>query len=271
MFTHGTPSGSLLFNLIRVSPLATAAMLGALSAFTDVEQSEAAIGRLLVLSVVVVVWSMAESTILLWHRVKQRGGGASRGYGFVAFLLGAALLGVLNIFRARSSQSLFLVTLAMISVRGMSRAGWEQGRPRVAFGGAIIGASLLSLLSFLTVSPDINWQKIAFSVAVGSAVAAVEAAWFGTALKQATETPWAIPLFRLVLFMGPVIVATMALAGYLPIPYGAVYILIPFAARIMKRASESGINLTSCYRATAGVYGGFVGIIIACLLYMASR
>jgi hypothetical protein len=214
---------------------------------------------------------MAESSIMLWHRAKQRQAESSRGYGFVTLLLGIVLLGLLNIFRARSSQSLFLLTLAMISVRGMSRAGWEQGRPRVAFTAAIAGAILLTLLAFFAVSPDFYWEKIAFATAIGCAAASVEATWFGDALRASTETRWALPLYRLVLLAGPVIVATMALAGYLPRCYTAVYILVPFAARVITRASGSGINLTSCYRATAGVYAGFMGIITACLLYMAPR
>jgi FtsH-binding integral membrane protein len=154
MFKQGTTSGTLLFNLIRLSPLATSIMLGAFSAPTDLESSQAALGRLLVLSVIIIVWSMAESTVMLWHRAKQRQSESSRGYGFVTVLMGIALLALLNVFRARTSQSLFLLTLAMISVRGMSRAGWEQGRPRVAFGAAIAGATLLSVLSFFAVSPE---------------------------------------------------------------------------------------------------------------------
>ncbi len=271
MLKHGTASGALLFNLIRLSPLATSVMLGALSAPSDIEGSQAALHRLLVLSVIVLVWSMAESTVMLWHRAKQRQTGSARGYGFVTLLVGIVLLGLLNIFRARTSQSLFLLTLAMISIRGMSRAGWEQGRPRVAFGAAIAGSTLLALLSFFTVSPDFYWEKIAFATAIGCAAASVEATWFGEALKAPTEARWAVPFYRIVLLAGPVIVATMALAGYLPKHYAAVYALVPFAARIIKRASQSGINLTSCYRASAGVYMGFVGIITACLLYMASR
>jgi hypothetical protein len=271
MFKPGTTSGALLFHVIRLSPLATPLMLGALSTLTDIENSQEALGRLLVLSVIVIVWGMAESSIMLWHRAKQRQAESSRGYGFVTLLLGIVLLGLLNIFRARSSQSLFLLTLAMISVRGMSRAGWEQGRPRVAFTAAIAGAILLTLLAFFAVSPDFYWEKIAFATAIGCAAASVEATWFGDALRASTETRWALPLYRLVLLAGPVIVATMALAGYLPRCYTAVYILVPFAARVITRASGSGINLTSCYRATAGVYAGFMGIITACLLYMAPR
>ncbi len=246
-------------------------MLGALLAITDIERSETAVGLLLVLAAVVIVWSMAESVLMLWHRSKQKGAAASRGYGFVTVLLGIVLLGLLNIFRARSSQSLFLITLAMLSIRGMSRAGWEQGRPRVAFAGSILGATLLALLSFFAISPEIYWQRIVFSTAMGCAVASVEAAWFGDALAHSKETRWALPLYRIMLLAGPVIVATMALAGYLPSHYAAVYLLVPFAARVVKRASEGGINLTSCYRDAAGVYVGFMGIILGCLFYMASR
>lgn len=271
MFKHGTPSGGLLFNAIRLSPLATPLMLGALSSPADIESSQEALGRLLVLSVIVIVWSMAESSVMLWHRAKHRQSESSRGYGFVTLLLGIVLLGLLSIFRARSSQSLFLLTLAMISMRGMSRAGWEQGRPRVAFGAAISGATLLTLLAFFAVSPDFYWEKIAFATAIGCAAASVEATWFGDALKAPTESRWALPLYRLVLLAGPVVVATMALAGYLPRCYTAVYVLVPFAARIIKQASGSGVILTSCYPATAGVYAGFIGIIVGCLLYMAPR
>jgi hypothetical protein len=271
MFKQGTTSGTLLFNLIRLSPLATSIMLGAFSAPTDLESSQAALGRLLVLSVIIIVWSMAESTVMLWHRAKQRQSESSRGYGFVTVLMGIALLALLNVFRARTSQSLFLLTLAMISVRGMSRAGWEQGRPRVAFGAAIAGATLLSVLSFFAVSPEFYWEKIAFAAAMGCAVASVEATWFGDALQAPANARWALPLYRITLLAGPVIVATMALAGYLPKYYAAVYALVPLAIRLVKNTSRSGINLTSYYGPTAGVYLGFMGIITACLLYMTPR
>lgn len=271
MFKYGTASGALLFNLIRLSPLATPIILGALSAPRDFESSQAAIGRLLVLSIVVIVWSMAESSIMLWYRAKRQQTASSRGYGFVTLLVGIVLLGLLSIFRVRTSQSLFLLTLAMISVRGMSRAGWEQGRPRVALAAAITGAMLLTLLSFFAISPEFYWEKITFAIAIGCSVASVEATWFGDALKAPSEARWALPVYRVVLLAGPVIVATMALVGSLPRYYVAVYALIPFAARIIKRASQGGVNLTSCYPATAGVYTGFVGIITACLFYMTSR
>jgi hypothetical protein len=243
-------------------------MLGALSTPTDIESSQAAVGRLVVLSVIVIVWSMGESTVLLWHHAKQQRSQSARGYGFVTVLVGIVLLGLLNIFRARSSQSLFLLTLAMISARGMSRAGWEQSRPRIGFGAGLVGAALLALLSFLAVSPDFYWEKIAFATAIGCAVASVEATWFGTTLEPPSEARWALPLFRIVLFAGPVIVATMALAGYLPTYHAAVYALIPVAARVVKQASQSGANLTSCYRTTAGLYLGFIGIMTTCLFLM---
>lgn len=271
MFTHGTTSGSLLFNLIRLSPIATPLILGAVQYETDVQRSQAAVGRLLVLAAIVLVWSMAESALMLWHRAKQSRSGPSGGYGFVTLLLGVVLLGLLSILRARSSQSLFLLTLAMLSVRGMSRAGWEQGRLRVAFGGAVVGGTLLTLLSLFAFSPDPNWQRLVFSISIGCAVTSIEAAWFGGTVSANRQPRWFLPLYRIVLFAGPVIVATMALAGQLPIQYSAVYLLVPLAARIASLLSQGGTNLTSCYRGAAGVYLGFVGIMLACVGYLNAR
>lgn len=240
-------------------------MLGALSAIPDIQRSEAAVGRLLVLSVIVLVWSMAESAIILHYRGREQGGDARRGYGFVAILLGLVLLGLLNIFRARSSQGLFLITLGLLSIRGMSRAGWEQNRPRIAFAGALLGATLLALLSFLAVSPEFVGEKLVFSLAIGAAATSVEAAWFGEALQGPAETRWALPLYRIVLFAGPVIVATMALAGHLPMHYTAVYLTIPLAARTLRSTAHLGsTNLAACYRPAIRVYLGFIAIIIVC-------
>jgi hypothetical protein len=271
MFTHGTTSGSLLFNCIRLSPIASPLILGALQYEPDIQRSQAAVGRLLVLAAIVLVWSMAESALMLWHRAKLSRSGPSGGYGFVTLLLGVVLLGLLSIFRARSSQSLFLLTLAMLSVRGMSRAGWEQGRSQVAFGGAVVGGILLTLLSLLALSPDLNWQRCVFSIALGCAVASVEVAWFGLTVSPHGQPRWVLPVYRIVLFAGPVIVATMALAGQLPIQYSAVYLLVPLAARITSRLSRGDTHLSSCYRAAAGVYLGFVGIMLACLGYLNAR
>lgn len=271
LFTRNSTSGAVAFELLRFTPLGTVLLIGALTRHElPREHQELIIQRLLALGALFLVWSMAEGVVMLWYRAKVSGTSTSRGYAVVGFGLGFIVLLLLSAFRARVDQSVFLLTLAMLSLRGMARTSWEQGRCAVGFATSVAGLALLALASLFTASPDWHWQKGVTALAIGSSVASVEVAWFAAPPLVAHSKRWLLPAFRVLIFSGPVLIATLALLGSLPRNAVAVYLAVPLMAWLIRQTTKIDANgesdLTKLFRVTAGVCAGFIAIIGMCCM-----
>jgi hypothetical protein len=271
LFTRNSTSGAVAFELLRFAPLGTVLLIGALTQHElPREHQELIVHRLVALSALFLTWSMAEGVVMLWYRAKVSGVPTSRGYAFVGFGLGFILLLLLSAYRARVDQVVFILTLGMLSLRGMARTSWEQGRCAVGFATSVVGLALLALVSLFTASPDWHWQKGVTALAIGASVASVEVAWFATPSFVAQAARWLLPAFRVLVFSGPVLIATLALLGALPRQAVSVYLAVPLLAWLIRQTSKggtgNGADLTKLFRATAGVCAGFLAIIAVCCM-----
>lgn len=268
-----------LYQLARLSPVMAFPLFGTYPPYSDPEHLSLLVSRLVVLLAVLALWSMCESTFMLWYRSRVLQAQNSRGYACVAALLGLVTLGLLQIFRTRANQGLFLLLLAVLATRGMSRSGWEQGRTKIAFITSFVSGSLLGALSFLifresgigsehvTLFGALPWQAGCIALALGSGAAAVETTWFSANSLNDATARWQLPGFRLFLFLGPIVVATLGLSGNLPLCYVTVYLCIPLAARLVRNVNDRGFIAAADFPPTVRAYGLFLGIILACRAY----
>jgi hypothetical protein len=188
----------------------------------------------------------------------------------VTILCGIVTVAILQYGRTLSSQGIFLLTLAALSLRGMSRSGWENGRPLAGFLGALTGNSLItlislrSLISLLATTSTIDWQSIAVSVAIGSSVAAVEASWHASIFSKEALTRWALPLYRITLCLGPIIVATMGMTNQIPLSYALTSVVVLVATRTLNAANVRNEVPSRLIRGAGGIYLLFVAIMVVC-------
>jgi hypothetical protein len=258
---------ALVYQIIRLSPCLAFLLFGSFPTFTTQDRLTALVSGLLILIVILITWGMAESTVMLWYKAKVQKLPENRGYVFVTILLAAGVLVLLQLFRARVEQPTFLLALGSLSLRGMSRSGWEQNRRALAFGTSFAGAALLGAVSFSLMLDRIPWQGGLLACAFGSMVAAVECAWFAGDTLVDSVAKWQTPLFRCALFLGPIVVGTLAFLSQLPLCFAAVYLVLPAAAKVAKVVTERGYVAAVDFKAAAGVYLLFVGIILACRGY----
>jgi hypothetical protein len=256
---------SFLFAAIRLSPIAAPATI--IPAFQgDPVVAELLVKQWLALLIVLVTWNMTEGSAILWMNAKRDASEKTRSYLLVTMICGAISIGFLQYLRTLSSQGIFILTLAILSVRGMSRTGWENQRPAAGFAGALVGHTLTALVSFLFIAGTLDWQSTVCAVAIGASVGAVEASWHAEAFPP-SSTRWALPLFRLALCIGPVIIATMAMCNQISSLYVATVLVVIVASRILKKTRSDGIIPENLMSGAAGIYLLFLGIMAACRAY----
>lgn len=254
---------SVLFSLIRLSPIiAPATIVPVLS--DDPVATDLLLRRGLALFAIFVLWNMTEGSAILWMKARNQASTSAKGYLIVTMLCGILTVAVLQYGRTISSQGIFLLILATLSVRGMSRSGWENGRPLAGFLGAILGNSLITLSSLLCVAPSLHWQSVAVAIAIGSSVAAVEASWYANTFSKEALTRWALPLFRATLGLGPIIIATMSMTNQIPLSYTLTSIVLLIATRYLNRANSLNAIPSSTIRGAAGIYLLFLTIMVVC-------
>jgi hypothetical protein len=181
-----------------------------------------------------------------------------------------ATVAVLQYGRSLTSQGIFLLTLAALSVRGMSRSGWENGRPLAGFFGAIVGNSILNLIalasltSLLPLSAGIDWHTVAVALSIGSSIAAVEASWYAKAFPKEALTRWALPLYRVTLCLGPIIIATMGMTNQIPLSYALTSVIVLVATRTLNSANTRGEIPSKLIRGAGGIYVLFMASMLMC-------
>lgn len=256
---------SFLFATIRLTPIvAPAAIIPAIP--DDPFGAEIILKQWLALLMVLVTWNMTEGTAILWMNAKRQSSDKTRSYLLVAMILGAISVGFLQYLRTLTSQGVFILTLAILSVRGMSRTGWENQRPAAGFIGALVGHTLTTLVSFLLITSTLDWQSALCAIAIGASVGAVEASWYTSSFSSAS-TSWALPLFRLALCLGPVIMATMGMSNQVPQTYISTALVVVLSSRIIKKTRAEGTIPSSLIRGPAGIYLAFLGIMSLCRAY----
>ncbi len=215
-----TPAGitaTLLFISIRLAPLFSS--LGfVILADIPLERTTLLVDRFLRALIVLVLWGAAESVLMLWVRERNLGSRRARGYGAVGCILGMVVLVMLQAFRGQADQSQFLLLLAVLATRGMSRGSWEQGRPNVAAITAPLSHSLLSVLSFLMALDTLSWQATVLGFAVGVLTGAVEITWHASSFRGA-HPRWLLPLYRLSISFPAVAISSLSLIRQLPPSY----------------------------------------------------
>jgi len=254
---------SVLYTLIRLSPvIAPATILPVIS--EDPTTTELLVKRWLTLFVILILWNMTEGSAILWMKAKSEAIERSKGYLIVTVLCGAITVAVLQYGRTLSSQGIFLLILATLSVRGMSRSGWENGRPLAGFVGALLGNSLLTLTSLLAITPQVDWQSAAVAIAIGSSIAAVEASWHADVFSRESLTRWALPFYRITLCLGPIVVATMGMTNQIPLSYALTSIVLLIATRTLNTANTRNEIPSHMLRGAGGIYLLFVTLMVVC-------
>lgn len=260
---------SALFSLLRLSPIiAPAAIIPVLT--DNLSLNDLVLKRALALVATLLLWNMTEGAAILWMKARTDASERVKGYLLVTILCGVLTVAVLQYGRTLSSQGIFLLTLATLSVRGMSRSGWEHGRPLAGFLGAMLGHSLLALASLLSITslrltaPSLDWQSVAVALAIGSSVSAIEASWYGKTFSREDLTRWALPLYRVNLCLGPIIIATMGMTNQIPLSYALTSVVVLVATRNLHAANTRGEIPTNLARGAGGIYALFLASMLTC-------
>ena len=213
-----------------------------------------------------VVWNMSEGVFMLWVREKNAGSSKSRGYGIVAIILGLLVLVVLQAFRAQATQFQFMLLLAALALRGMSRGSWEQGRPHIAAITTPIAHALLACFSFTLILGSFSWQSAALGAAIGLLTAAVETTWHAASF-QGDCPKWLPPLYRLSIVFPIIAVASLSVIGQLPRSYSILLVLLPWYTRYTWNQGQSGEISDKRFLRIAVMYLAFVAILIGARMY----
>lgn len=256
---------SLLYSLIRTSPIAAPATLLPVIP-SDPLLADLYIKQLLIFLILLITWNMTEGSMILWMRAKSEKSDSAKGLTIVTILCAIMALGMLQFFRNYTTRGIFIVLLVTLSLRGMSRSAWENGRPLVGFVGAIAGNSLLTLTAIMSVTNSFDWQSAVCAIAIGTSIAAVEASWYTDTFTAVGRAKWPLPLYRVSLVLGPVIISTMGMANQLQQSY-ILTLLVALAANRLLQKSETDTIPRGTLRGAGGVYLLFLAVMAACKAY----
>jgi len=254
-----------LFILLRFSPIAVAYLIVDISLLGTPGQTQL-FDQTLRLIAVLALWSLVEGLSMLWIRKRNAASADARGYGAVTLMGAFLVLGMLQVFRAQASQKHFLLLLTALALRGMSRGGWEQGRPHISLLTAIAAHALLAALSMMLALNSLPWPTFVIALAVGALVGAVEASWYGASFKGMNRW-WIEPVHRLSLVFPPLAITTLAILHALPPLYALCFTLTPVAMRSAKRASLGTLVTSSYFYTIAGMHLVFMAIMTVCRIY----
>lgn len=256
-----------LFVLLRLTPIGAALTIITGTATLPPDRIAEIADLMVRLTLALIAWSMSEGTLMLWFRERASGSQVARGYGFVAIFFAVLVALTLLIFRAQCSQTAFLVLLGALSLRGITRASWEQGRPLTAVFTCIGAHTVLAALSFMLVLNDhLPWEGGIISLAIGTLVGAVEITWYADTLES-IRNRWLLPVYRISLGLAPILIGMLALLGRLPQLYLAVYLIFVLTVKTLKQIRLDGRISAQRFGSVATIYVVFVGILIACRIY----
>jgi hypothetical protein len=231
------------------------------------ESATKAATRIFVLLAILALWNMSEGAFILYYREARAKSEKARGFGVVTLALAALTLLTLPLLRTKVSQPVFVIALAALALRGVARSWWEQDKALPATAATWFGHSLLALLSFALIQEPILWQSVVVSFALGSALTPADMAWHKSSLLEAPHHRQLSAALRVLLFSGPVCLATLALAGHLPQRYLAIWITLFIAHKIANGASSSGALDQLSFRGATLFYAAVLGTLYLCNAY----
>lgn len=258
---------NLVYHLLRLTPLGAALLILRL----DNLHPEAAIqaAELLVSALaILILWNLAEGALMLWYRASLEKSEKTRGYGFVAALLSLVTLFVLPLYRAKCSQAAFVILLTTLAFRGVARSAWQQEKPHTAIPAIFASHTLLAALSFLSMKESLEWQALVVSVSIGAALTSCEVAWNRACSIGASQMRWLLPILRVLFFLGPVALATLALMGQLDRVYGFVIITLVWSQHASRNITTSRSLIPLGFVGAAGFYAAFIGILVLLTYYV---
>jgi hypothetical protein len=221
-----------------------------------------------VLLAILILWNMAEGAFILYYREAAAKGEKTRGFGVVTLGLAGLTLVVLPLLRSKISQPVFVMTLAVLALRGIARSWWEQQKTVPATIATWLSHSLLALVSFAIIHEPLAWQSVVVSFALGSALTPIDMGWHNRAFFETTQPSRQPAALRVLLFSGPVGLATLALAGHLPQHYLTLWLILVIAHKVAQKPSQSGSLTQLSFRAAAFFYLAFIGALYACKAYV---
>lgn len=256
---------SLVYLLLRFTPAVAALAVIEFSQLSPDDLS-LVINRLCRLVAVLAGWNIAEGVCMLWVRERNAGSPRSRGYGLVTIIAAGLVLLMLQLFRVQSSRTDFLILLSALSLRGMSRGGWDQGRPQISVFTSLAAHTLTAALSFLLSLGALPWPTLVIAASFGTLVGGVEAAWNGGSFAGRTYA-WLLPVRRLSFMVGPLAVTTLTLLGFLPPLFLAMCALVVANARVVRTFSIQRLTSGTEVSVSAGMYLAFLVIMGICRAY----
>jgi hypothetical protein len=261
---------SILYHFLRFTPLLAAPAVLNLhgiapdTAFHVVEQ-------IITIVVILMLWNLSEGALILWFQAARQKSEKARGYGLVAAIIALITLMVLPLYRAKCSQTAFVLLLTTLAMRGVARSAWEQQRAVTALPASAAGHILLSLLSFLTFKESLPWQSTVVAVSIGSALTTCELGWNRFSCGALFRIRGILPALRVLFFLGPVCIATLAFMGQLSQLYLLVLICLVWSQRAAQRITAQRSLEVMTFPASAGSYIFFMGMIAACTAFLANK
>jgi hypothetical protein len=230
------------------------------------ERSSLLVDRFLRAFIVLLVWTVAEGVLMLWVRERNAGSQKTRGYGAVACILGILVLIILQAFRTQATQPQFLVLLAVLATRGMSRSSWEQGRPNMASIISPISHTLLCVLSFLLALDIVSWQALVIGLGVGVLTGAVDITWYASSFRSAYPR-WLLPLYRLSVSLPAVAISSLSLIRQLPPSYIITLSFLLFSTRYTWNGGKTSEISSNRFARLGWLYMLFVALVIGARIF----
>jgi hypothetical protein len=200
---------------------------------------------------------------MLWIRERNTRSANARGFGIVTIMGAVLVLGFLQVFRLQASQLDFLMLLTCLALLGMTRGGWEQGRPHISLITSMVAHTMIATLSFLLALNHAPWQTLVIAISIGTLLGAVESTWYGHSF-QGSPFSWILPIRRLSLVFGPLLVVTGALAGFLPMIYITTILVGLLGSRLARTVTLERLIRGEELYSIAGIYLLFMAIMVTC-------
>lgn len=201
------------------------------------------------LVIILLFWDLMTSLFFLWLRKRSSQDASANGYGIAVILLTFCTLFILQACRVQMNEQQFMFLLVALGFRGMSSGSWENQRGLIGMVTSWTSHSLLALLSFSLFYPtSMPWQVYPLSIGVSAVLCSCESSRNGGSINS-SHSRWIPPLFRILVVLGPLIIATGALTGFLERAYLIFLVGVFCGAHLSRQStSEQPIPTTAHYK-----------------------
>lgn len=183
-------------------------------------------------------WDLMTSLFFLWLRKRTAQDASANGYGVAAMLLTLCTLFTLQACRAQMDHEQFLLLLGALGFRGMSSSSWVNNRGLIGMLASFTSHSLIAFLSFsLFYISGVPWQVIPLSIGFGGLLCSCESFRNGASINE-SPSRLSPPLFRIFTVLGPLIVTTAALVGFLERAYIVFLVGVFWGAHLGKQSTN---------------------------------